>query len=81
VTKYQFEWDKEIKTCGDCPFRSDSSSCGLDIFCDFESIPSEVGCPLVKVEENIFNNNYQLMDQRMIVNRGQPNKRKRRSNI
>jgi len=81
MTKYQFQCD-EIKTCGDCPFYDEHSiDCGRNVSVSSFTIPSEVGCPLVKVEENIFNNNYQLMDQRMIVNRGQPNKRKRRSNI
>ncbi len=58
MTKYQFELDEEIKTCGDCP-------CFYDYIGEFdwtdqcqllqkstnpENIPSEVGCPLVKVE-------------------------------
>ena len=62
MTKYQFEVE-EIKTCKGCPLfahHTDSSwECEIECFFNDQltsspwsySIPSEVGCPLVKVED------------------------------
>jgi len=63
MTKYQFELEGELETCGDCPFYShhwhtERNYCRDLCYFNYNNfainrstIPSEVGCPLVKVDE------------------------------
>ncbi len=56
MTKYQFDYT-EIETCKDCFICSPNLHTGwfrcfyLNIEVNLDSTPSEVGCPLVKVED------------------------------